>query len=106
MVSRRCISSLPFFLRYAISQIIALFVYWPLARTAKYLPVPNSWPLKFYADRSLYVMRTDALDRFGTKLERRFTRQEITAMLDSAGLGEIRFSDSEPYWVCKASKPR
>ncbi len=102
---RRCISRLPFFLRYALSQIIALFVYWPLARTATHLPVPESWPLKFYADRSLYVMRTDALDRFGTKLEKRFTKQQIIVMLNAARLEDIRFSDSNPYWVCAASKP-
>jgi SAM-dependent methyltransferase len=102
---RRVISSLPFSLRYALSQIIAVSVYWPLARAAKYLPVPPSWPLKAYSHRSFYVMRTDALDRFGTRLEKRFTRQQITTMLESAGLQDIRFSDSEPYWVCKASRP-
>jgi len=26
----------------------------------EYLPVWDSWPLKFYGDRSFYVMRTDA----------------------------------------------
>jgi ubiquinone/menaquinone biosynthesis C-methylase UbiE len=102
---RRCISRLPFFLRYALSQIIALFVYWPLARTARYLPVPASWPLKYYAHRSFYFMRTDALDRFGTKLERRFTKQQIVVMLEAARLEDIRFSESDPYWVCTASKP-
>jgi SAM-dependent methyltransferase len=103
---RRVISSLPFPLRYALSQIIALCVYWPMARAAKYLPVPSSWPLSAYAHRSFYVMRTDALDRFGTRLEKRFTKQQITAMLESGGLEGIRFSDSEPYWVCKAIKPK
>jgi SAM-dependent methyltransferase len=102
---RRCVSRLPFPLRYALSQIIALFVYWPLARTAKFLPVSESWPLKFYADRSFYVMRTDALDRFGTKLEKRFTKQQIVLMLRAACLDDIRFSDSDPYWVCAACKP-
>lgn len=101
---RRFVSHLPFPLRYIFSQIVALFVYWPLARIAKYFPVPDSWPLKFYADRSFYFMRTDALDRFGTRLEKRFTRREITAMLESAGLGHIRFSESDPYWVCSAMK--
>jgi SAM-dependent methyltransferase len=101
---RRCVSRLPFFLRYALSQVIALLVYWPLARTAKYLPVPDSWPLRFYADRSFYVMRTDALDRFGTKLEKRFTKEQIVVMLRAAQLENIRFSDSDPYWVCAASK--
>ncbi len=102
---RGVISKLPFVFRYWLSQIIAICVYWPLARTAKYLPVPDTWPLKFYADRSFYVMRTDALDRFGTRLEKRFTREQIVQMLQSAGLTEIRFSDSFPYWVCSAMKP-
>jgi SAM-dependent methyltransferase len=102
---RRCVSRLPFSLRYAMSQIAALFVYWPLARTAKYLPVPDSWPLKFYADRSFYFMRTDALDRFGTRLEKRFTKQQIDLMLKAARLEDTRFSDNAPYWVCSAIKP-
>jgi len=103
---RRCISRLPFPLRYSLSQIIALFVYWPLGRVAKYLPVPASWPLKSYADRSFYVMRTDALDRFGTKLEKRFTKQQILEMLWAAHLVDIQFSESGPYWVCVARKPQ
>lgn len=104
--ARRWISRLPFFLRYALSQMIALGVYWPLARIARYLPTPGSWPLKFYANRSLYVMRTDALDRFGTKMEKRFTKSQIVSMLEKAGFESIRFSDAEPYWVCKGSKPK
>src|SRR5205807_10037068 len=104
-LGRRVISRSPFFLRYAISQFIALIVYWPLARSAKYLPVPSSWPLKFYTNRSFYFMRTDALDRFGTKLEKRFTQRQIREMLEFAGLTDVRFSDSMPYWVCTATKP-
>jgi SAM-dependent methyltransferase len=103
-LGRRIISGLPFSLRYVATQIIALTVYWPLARIARYLPVPHSWPLKLYANRSFYVMRTDSLDRFGTKLEKRFTRKQIIEMLESAGFKNIRFSNSEPYWVCVATK--
>ena len=28
-------------------------------------------------NKTFYFMRTDALDRFGTKLEKRFTKEEI-----------------------------
>ena len=42
-------------------------------------------------------MRTDALDRFGTRLEKRYTRQEIKEMLVNAGMERITFSDS-PCW--------
>ena len=38
------------------------------------------------------------LDRFGTRLEKRFTRPEIAAMLESAGLSNIRFRNAEPFW--------
>jgi len=104
-LTRRLISRAPFPVRYALSQAIAAVIYWPLARTAKNLPVPETWPLKFYAERSFYTMRTDALDRFGTRLEKRFTRSQIAAMLDSAGLASVRFSESAPYWVCAAARP-
>jgi SAM-dependent methyltransferase len=103
-IARQMISRLPFPLRLLATQGIALCVYWPLARTAKYLPVPSAWPLKFYARRSYYVMRTDALDRFGTRVEKRFTREEINTMLKAAGFENIRFSPSAPYWVCVATR--
>jgi hypothetical protein len=50
------------------------------------------------------MMRTDALDRFGTGLEQRFTRAQITAMMTAAGLSEIRFSDAVPYWCAVGIK--
>jgi SAM-dependent methyltransferase len=100
--ARRIISRWPWGLRYGTSQVIAAGVYWPLARTARLLEAislrPRSWPLAYYRNKSFYVMRTDALDRFGTRLERRFTRAEIERMLRAAGLVEIRFSDDTPYW--------
>jgi len=43
-------------------------------------------------------MRTDALDRFGARLERRFSRSEIAALLEDAGLERIRFNERPPYW--------
>jgi len=62
-------------------------------------------PLQFYADKPFYVMRTDTLDRFGTRLERRFTRAEIEQMMRAAGLREIQFSEQAPFWCamgCRA----
>ena len=44
-------------------------------------------------------MCTDALDRFGTKLEKRFTKAEISSMMIKSGLSEIEFSNSTPFWV-------
>lgn len=100
---RRVISRLPHGPRWAISQVIALLVYWPLARAARLLEVLGrdvlSFPLSFYRGRSLYVMRTDALDRFGTRLEQRFTRGEMEQLMLRAGLTDIVFREGPPYWV-------
>ena len=61
------------------------------------LPV-EAFPLSFYRKASFYTMRTDALDRFGTRLEQRFTAREIEALMREAGLERIRFSDQAPFW--------
>lgn len=106
--ARRGISRLPAGPRHVVCDVIAVTFYWPLARLAKLLDaaglLPAAWPLAAYRDRSFYVMRTDALDRFGTRLEQRFTRTEIEAMLRAAGFDHIRFSDRPPYWCAAGIK--
>lgn len=100
---RRVISRAPFSVRRAVTEGIAAAVYWPLARGAGLLERAGvnvaHVPLSAYRYRSFYSMRTDALDRFGTRLEQRFTRAEIERMMRDAGLTDIRFRDDEPYWV-------
>ena len=49
-------------------------------------------------------MQTDALDRFGTRLEKRFTKEEIKRMMEEAGLQDVRFNDGPPYWVAVGTK--
>jgi ubiquinone/menaquinone biosynthesis C-methylase UbiE len=99
---RRAVSRLPHGPRYATSQVLAAGVYLPLSRTARGLERAGfdvaSFPLAAYRTSSFYAMRTDALDRFGTRLERRFTRQEIEGMMTAAGLTGIRFQDEAPFW--------
>ncbi len=85
-----------------VTDLIALTVYWPLSRLASLaeaagLPVA-SFPLSYYRHCSLYTMRTDARDRFGTPLEQRFTRAQIRAMCTAAGLVDLRFSPRAPHW--------
>ena len=102
-IARRGISRLPFALRKAVTGGFAAMVYWPLARTARLLEKSGrdigGFPLSAYRDTSFYTMRTDALDRFGTRLEQRFTRPEIEAMMTEAGLERIVFSERFPFWV-------
>jgi hypothetical protein len=99
---------MPYGLRYFASQIIAFVVYFPLARISFLLEKLNinvsNFPLSSYKNLSFYTMRTDALDRFGTRLEQRFTRDEIKQMMHNAGLEDIRFSNSKPFWVAVGFK--
>ena len=57
-----------------------------------------------YRNRAFYSLRTDALDRFGTRLEQRFSRADIVKMMTAAGLKDVRFSDSEPFWCACGRK--
>ena len=99
---RRIICRLPALLKHLVTDTLALLVYYPLARTALlaerlHLEV-SSIPLSYYRNHSFYTMRTDSRDRFGTPLEKRFTRKEIAEMLETAGLTDVHFSDKAPYW--------
>lgn len=99
---RQVVSRTPHTLRSALSQALAATVYWPLARASAALEQlgvdVDPVPLSAYRHRSFYVMRNDALDRFGTRLEQRFTQTEMKAMMLAAGLERIRFHDGVPYW--------
>ena len=105
---RRIVSKMPYKLRYVSSQIISIIIYLPLARFALFLEKLNfnvsNFPLSSYKNLSFYTMRTDALDRFGTRLEQRFTRKEIKNMMQNAGLENIEFSNSKPFWVAVGYK--
>lgn len=96
------ISRAPKPLRYALSQLLAATLYWPLSRLALLAGRAGlraeSFPLAYYRNRSYYVLRTDALDRFGTRREHRFTRAEIESMMHEAGLEDVVFSTHEPFW--------
>jgi len=102
-IPRAVISRMPDKIKPVFTNLLALLVYWPLARFSKLVEKigmnVKSIPLSFYRNSSFYTMRTDSRDRFGTPLEQRFTRKEIRAMMEAAGLKDISFSDDEPYWV-------
>ena len=100
---RYFISSLPAFLKKTVCDIIAFTAYVPLVGLATLVKalfgkVYRKLPLAYYVGKSLNIIRNDSLDRFGTPLEQRFTKQQITIMLEDAGLKNIQFSEDVPYW--------
>ena len=104
------ISRLPYVARRLIARVIAVLIYLPLARIAKILENKgksvSNFPLHHYANMPFVMLQNDALDRFGTRLEKRFSKKEITEMLDNAGfdLSTLKFSDLEPFWTFSVNK--
>jgi len=107
---RWVISRLPYAMRRLIARMIAVAIYLPLARTSKLLGSRgrdvSNFPLHQYADMPLVMLQNDALDRFGTRLEHRFSKKEITEMLGTAGfdLSTLKFSNVEPFWTFSVKK--
>jgi len=107
-IFRIFICQLPFSIKKTITDIIALIVYYPLAKLSMMLNIfkinTSNIPLDYYKNESLYTMRTDSLDRFGTKLENRFSKIQIKNLLFLSGFKDIKFSDKMPYWVAICKK--
>ncbi len=105
---RKLISKLPFKIKKKVTFLIALAIYYPLSKMSKVINAiginVKNFPLSDYKNKSFYFMATDSLDRFGTKLEKRFTKKEIEKMLLNAGFVNIKFSENTPYWVALAWK--
>ncbi len=107
-ILRKIISSIPFKIKKLITDFLALIIYLPLARLSllfsKLNINPSFIPLSFYKDKSFYTMRTDSLDRFGTKIEQRFSKNEIHEMMTASNLTRIIFLEREPFWVAVGFK--
>lgn len=101
-VMRMLISSLPNVIKYIICDILAAILYYPFAKFSWCLDKiglnSNFIPLHHYKNYTFYHMRNDSLDRFGTKVEKRFSRNQIITMMKKAGLKKIKFSNKEPFW--------
>ncbi|MBK9533041.1 MAG: class I SAM-dependent methyltransferase [Chitinophagaceae bacterium] len=101
---RLIISRMPAGLKRFTCDVLAVVIYWPLSRFAGLLHKMNlhrlakKIPLEPYHNKPFYNLRNDCLDRFGTKLEQRFLRSEIEAMMTGAGLTDIRFGEQSAFW--------
>jgi len=107
-IVRKIVSRFPYRVKKMITGLIAICIYFPLARFARIIELfgldASKIPLFQYRNRSLYVMRNDSLDRFGTSLEKRFSQEEIYGLFDNAGLRDTYISPEPPCWVVLAWK--
>jgi SAM-dependent methyltransferase len=109
-VVRKIVSGLPQKIKHFVTSVIAAVVYWPLARFSKVMNRfrvnTSNIPLHHYADMPFVMLANDALDRFGTTLEQRFSKAEIIEMLSAADfdISTLKFSDIEPFWTFSVIK--
>lgn len=102
---RELISRLPKWLKFLVCEFIALGIYWPFAKISKVLSIVGieheNFPLHHYENLSYQVMRNDALDRFGTSIEKRYSQIQIQKMLELCNfeISTLVFSSQEPHWT-------
>ncbi len=102
---RFVISKMPQQLKMLMCNIIAALIYMPFiwfARFLQIIKVPqrivDKIPLSPYIGRTFFIIRNDALDRFGTPLEQRFSKEQIRQMMTNCGLTDIVFSPKPAFW--------
>lgn len=101
---RKVVSRLPGKLKKFVCDLLAIVIYMPVILLTRFLvfiglqDLGRRMPLATYSNKSFYIVRNDALDRFGTRLEQRFSKKEIYKMMQDCGLGEIVISPSAPYY--------
>lgn len=103
-IMRKCICKFPPFFKKITCDFLALFIYFPcviLAKIAKLIfgeKIAAKIPLSSYRNKNFYIMRNDCLDRFGTPLEKRYSKEQITKLLKDNGFKDVIFSNNIPYW--------
>ena len=104
-VLRAVVSRMPQKLKMLACDLIAVILYMPFILFATLLKkikvsqrIVNKIPLSPYIGRTFFIIRNDALDRFGTPLEQRFSKQQIEKMMSDCGLTDIVFSPEPAYW--------
>jgi len=101
---RKLVCRLPMSVKALVCDVLAVVVYMPFIFGVRLLMLLGfkkmalKMPLSAYHNKSFFIIRNDSLDKFGTKLEHRYSKQEIETMMTKAGLQNIIVSDGIPYY--------
>ncbi len=101
---RKAVSSLPSKTKRITCDVLAYTLYVPLVYAGKILnktgmqSLAKKLPLSRYQTAKMFTIRNDALNRFGTPIETRFSKKEIYDMMTKCGLTDIVFSNNIPYY--------
>ena len=95
---------LPSGLKRIICDILAIVIYMPFVLWVRFLvliglrSVAKKMPLSAYNNKSFFIIRNDSLDKFGTRLEQRFSKKQVQQMMYNCGLDEIIISPMTPFY--------
>ena len=101
---RNYVSKLPPMTKKFACNFLAVTTYLPFVFAGKLLRffgldgIAKRLPLSDYQNKSFFIIRNDALDKYGTTLEQRFSRDEVITLMRNSGLGDIVVSPSSPYY--------
>jgi len=101
---RKVVSKMPSKLKRLTCDVLAVLLYMPFVFSGRLLnaigmsKLAKRIPLADYIDKTFFVIRNDSLDRFGTTLEQRFSKQEVIDLMERSGLVDIVVSPSSPYY--------
>jgi ubiquinone/menaquinone biosynthesis C-methylase UbiE len=103
-IIRKTVSRLPRRIKAFTCDVLAIVVYMPFILMTRFLfkiglnKLAEKVPLSCYHDKSFFSIRNDSLDKFGTRLEHRFSRKEVEQLMINCGLSEIVISDRIPHY--------
>jgi SAM-dependent methyltransferase len=95
---------LPKGIKRIVCDILAIVIYMPFVLWVRFLVliglrrVAIKMPLSAYNNKSFFIIRNDALDKFGTRLEQRFSKKQVQEMMGNCGLSEIVISPMTPFY--------
>ena len=107
---RKIVCRLPASLKRIVCDILAVVIYMPLILWVRFLVliglrnIAKKMPLSAYNNKSFFVIRNDALDKFGTKLEQRFSKKQVQTMMINCGLENIVISPLSPFYHALGKK--
>jgi SAM-dependent methyltransferase len=107
---RKLVSKLRPGLKKATCDVLAVILYMPFVYISRFFTftgfkkLAKKIPLSDYADKTFFIIRNDSLDRFGTTLEQRFSRDEVIALMGRSGLSNIVVSPASPYYHAVGEK--
>ncbi|KAB8028047.1 class I SAM-dependent methyltransferase [Fluviispira multicolorata] len=101
---RKIISRMPLRIKNISCDTMSILIYIPLIFSAKIVAkiFGEKWgtriPLSSYRNKNYYIIRNDCRDRFGTPLEKRYSKSDIEQLLMKNGFKSVVFSEGIPFW--------